>query len=74
MNTDFVQAIKSHAETLNGQTVSVQLVGGQQLSGTLAYATVASQWGARYPEVLTLTVATKVQKIRVDHVSAIGQG
>ncbi|MFJ8146196.1 hypothetical protein ACIQ6R_14115 [Streptomyces sp. NPDC096048] len=72
--TDYVQGIKTQAVAMNGQNVTVNLVGGQTLTGTLAYATTEAAYSVRYPEVLTVTVATKAHTVRVDHVSSIGQG
>ncbi|OMI41561.1 hypothetical protein [Streptomyces sparsogenes] len=75
MNTsDAVQAIKNRALALNGQSAVVNLVGGQTLTGTLTYATIAGQWGTTYPDALTVTVTSKAHVVRIDHVSSIGQG
>lgn len=71
---DYVQAIKTQAVAMNGQTVVVNLIGGQSLTGTLAYATAPKYYGTIYPDVLTVTVSTKAHTVRVDHVSSIGQG
>lgn len=75
MNTEFVQSIKNSALPLHGSVVVVNLVGGQSLTGTLAYA--LDTHGGRYttfPDVLTVTVSAKVHTVRLDHISAIGQG
>ncbi|MFE5124152.1 hypothetical protein [Streptomyces sp. NPDC056669] len=73
--TDAVQAMKYRAIALNGQSVAVNLSGGQVLTGTLSYATVTGLWGSTtYPEALTVTVASKAHVVRIDHVSSIGQG
>ncbi|WP_329177128.1 hypothetical protein OG754_26755 [Streptomyces decoyicus] len=75
MNTDYVDAIKTHAVALNGQVVAVNLIGGQALTGTLTYATNTGLWGGtEFPDVLTVTVSTKAHTVRLDHVSSIGQG
>ncbi|MFE2012312.1 hypothetical protein [Streptomyces sp. NPDC059491] len=72
---DYVHAVKSRAVELHGTTVSVELSGGKTLVGTLAYAVVTGAGGLqRYPDVLTLTVSTKAQTIRIDRIDAIGQG
>ncbi|WP_394435758.1 hypothetical protein [Streptomyces sp. SGAir0957] len=72
---DYTQAMKTRALALNGQSAVVNLVGGQSLTGTLAYATTTGLWGVtEYPDVLTVTVASKVHTVRVDHVSSVGQG
>ncbi|MGW1270723.1 hypothetical protein [Streptomyces sp. NPDC002491] len=69
------QTIRTHAVTLNGQTAAINLVGGQTLTGTLAYATTTASWGGiEYPDFLTVTVSTKAHTVRMDHVSSIGQG
>ncbi|WP_327322264.1 hypothetical protein OG735_07040 [Streptomyces sp. NBC_01210] len=68
------QEIKNRAVELNGTTVVVSLVGGQSVTGTLAYATVAKYGGTAYPDVLTVTATSKATTVRIDHVSAIGQG
>ncbi|MGW3691097.1 hypothetical protein [Streptomyces sp. NPDC005125] len=74
MNNTAEQLIKNAAAALNGQTASVNLVGGQTLTGTLAYATVTSTWGTTFLDALTVTVSTKVHTVRIDHVSSVGQG
>ncbi|MET8960957.1 hypothetical protein ABZX69_15955 [Streptomyces sp. NPDC004074] len=75
MSNTHEQEIKNRAVALNGQTAAVNLVGGQTLTGTLAYATVTASWGGiEYPEILTVTVSTKAHTVRLDHVSSIGQG
>jgi hypothetical protein len=75
---EYLSTIRDQAIALNGQTVSVNLVGGQTLSGTLAYVTESvTGWpagGNRWPNAITLTVSTKVHKVRLDHVSSLGQG
>jgi hypothetical protein len=74
---EYTSAIRDHAMTLNGQAVSVGLTGGQTIAGTLSYASVATTYpagGTHWPTVLTVTVASKVHKVRLDHVSSIGQG
>ncbi|MEV8393861.1 MULTISPECIES: hypothetical protein [unclassified Streptomyces] len=76
---EYASAIRDHAATLNGQAVSVSLSGGQTLAGTLTYAAVADTTSypsgmTVWPKTLTVTVASKVHKVRLDHVSAIGQG
>ncbi|MFF1764793.1 hypothetical protein [Streptomyces sp. NPDC058249] len=75
---EYLSTIRDQAIALNGMTVSVNLVGGQTLSGTLAYVTESiTGWpagGNRWPNALTLTVSTKVHKVRLDHVSSLGQG
>ncbi|MEU5765040.1 hypothetical protein ABZ782_03840 [Streptomyces asoensis] len=76
--SEYLSTIRDQAIALNGTTVSVNLIGGQTLSGTLAYVTESvAGWpagGSQWPNALTLTVSTKVHKIRLDHVSSIGQG
>ncbi|MFF0837479.1 hypothetical protein ACFYWF_31590 [Streptomyces sp. NPDC003344] len=72
--SDYTQAIKDRALALNGTAVVVNLVGGQSLSGTLAYATAQAYYSTTYPDVLTVTVTGKAHTVRLDHVSAIGQG
>ncbi|MEV6132716.1 hypothetical protein AB0M05_39045 [Streptomyces violaceusniger] len=73
--TDAVQAMKNRAVAMNGQSVAVNLSGGQTLTGTLTYATITGSWGGTvYPEVLTVTVASKAHVVRIDHVSSLGQG
>lgn len=75
MNTEYIQAIKSRALALNGQTVAVNLTGGQTLTGTLTYATTVGLWGGtEFPSVLTVTVSTKAHTVRLDSVTSIGQG
>ncbi|MFH9726252.1 hypothetical protein ACH4M4_25315 [Streptomyces sp. NPDC017254] len=72
---DYVQAIKSRALELHGTTVSVELSGGKTLVGTLAYTITTDVGGyQRHPDVLTVTVSTKAQTIRIDRIDAIGQG
>ncbi|MFF3330006.1 hypothetical protein ACFYWX_10675 [Streptomyces sp. NPDC002888] len=73
---EYIDAVKASARELDGQEVAVGLVGGQTLTGTLTYEStpggypVVDQW----PNVLTVTVSTKVHTVRLDHVSSIGQG
>ncbi|MDX2994106.1 hypothetical protein PV382_15400 [Streptomyces scabiei] len=74
---EYASSIRDHAMTLTGQTVSVNLVGGQTLTGTLTYTSTPAAYpvgGIAWPTVLTVTVATKVHKVRIDHVSSLGQG
>ncbi|MET9508330.1 hypothetical protein ABZX62_07595 [Streptomyces flavidovirens] len=72
---NFVQAMANQAIALNGQTVTVNLVGGSTLTGTLAYAINMNDGRFQsYPTALTVTVASKAHTVRMDHVSAIGQG
>ncbi|MFJ2737313.1 hypothetical protein [Streptomyces sp. NPDC087317] len=70
---DYVQAIKAAAVAMNGQSVVLNLVGGQSLAGTLAYASSAGHYAVNYPDVLTVTVSGKAHTVRLDHVTAIGQ-
>ncbi|MFI2258793.1 hypothetical protein [Streptomyces tubercidicus] len=75
MNTEYTQVIKNRALELNGQSVVVNLSGGQTLTGTLAYATTTGLWGGTtFPDVLTVTVSTKAHTVRLDSVTSIGQG
>ncbi|MGW5651986.1 hypothetical protein [Streptomyces humi] len=74
MTPDTENAIRTHAVALNGQTAAVNLIGGQTLTGTLAYATATYVGGTVYPDFLQITVSTKVHTVRLDHVSSIGQG
>ncbi|MFD5285044.1 hypothetical protein [Streptomyces rubrogriseus] len=74
---EYVSDIRAQARELNGEAVSVNLVGGQTLTGTLTYEarpmpypTGSTEW----PKALTITVETKAHFVRVDHVSSIGQG
>ncbi|MER6343758.1 hypothetical protein ACWC10_00370 [Streptomyces sp. NPDC001595] len=73
---EYTSAIRDHAMTLNGQAVVVELVSGKTITGTLAYASTPTGYmGAEvWPTLLTVTVAAKVHKIRIDHVSSLGQG
>ncbi|MCT9140349.1 hypothetical protein [Streptomyces violarus] len=74
---EYVAEIRDRAAAMNGQTVAVSLVGGQTLTGTLAYASVAAVYPVGmtdWPTVLTVTVSTKAHTVRLDHVSSIGQG
>ncbi|MFJ4821150.1 hypothetical protein [Streptomyces sp. NPDC088801] len=72
---EYTSAVRDHAITLNGQAVSVNLAGGQTLTGTLTYtSTTGPQGSTVWPSVLTVTVSTKVHKVRLDHVSSLGQG
>ncbi|MGW4754274.1 hypothetical protein [Streptomyces chartreusis] len=68
------QAIKDRALALNGTAVVVSLVGGQTVTGTLAYATTAEHYSTRYPDVLTVTASGKATTVRIDHISAVAQG
>ncbi|MCQ9134133.1 hypothetical protein [Streptomyces hilarionis] len=68
------QEIKNRAAALNGTAVVVSLIGGQTVTGTLAYATVARYGGTAYPNILTVTASGKDTTIRTDHVTAVGQG
>ncbi|MFF5537875.1 hypothetical protein ACFY71_36355 [Streptomyces cinerochromogenes] len=72
--SDYTQAIKNQAVAMNGQTVVVNLSGGQSLTGTLAYTTTPRYYSTDFPDVLTVTVASKAHTVRVDHISSIGQG
>lgn len=70
-----LNAIRDRAVALNGQNVAVNLIGGQTLTGTLAYASATGTFGAvAWPKVLTVTVTSKAHTVRLDHVSSIGQG
>ncbi|MFI7017897.1 hypothetical protein [Streptomyces sp. NPDC050164] len=74
---EFVSDIRDRAAALNGQAVTVNLVGGASLTGTLAYASRSAGWptgSTEWPKSLTVTVSTKVHTVRLDHVSSIGQG
>jgi hypothetical protein len=74
---EFVSDIRDRAVTLNGQAVTVNLVGGATLTGTLAYVSRDAGWPAgsqEWPKSLTVTVSTQVHTVRLDHVSSIGQG
>ncbi|MFI9562409.1 hypothetical protein [Streptomyces rishiriensis] len=73
-STEHEQEIKDRAIALNGTAVVVRLIGGQDVTGTLTYATVAKYGGTAYPSVLTVTAASKATTVRIDHVSAIAQG
>ncbi|WP_406108884.1 hypothetical protein OG698_39555 [Streptomyces sp. NBC_01003] len=68
------QAIKFQAVALNGTAVVVSLVGGQSVTGALAYATVVKYGGTVFPDALTVTASGKATTVRTDHISAIGQG
>ncbi|MGW0419472.1 hypothetical protein [Streptomyces sp. NPDC003015] len=72
--SDFTQAIKTQAAAMSGQTVVLNLIGGQTLTGTLTYVTTPRYYSTDFPDVLTVTVSTKAHTVRVDHVSSIGQG
>ncbi|WP_405994585.1 hypothetical protein [Streptomyces sp. NBC_00986] len=78
MGDEYLSAIREQAIALNGTSVSVNLIGGQTLAGTLTYVTeTLSGWpagGNQWPNALTVTVSTKVHKVRLDHVSSLGQG
>ncbi|MFL4902765.1 hypothetical protein ACJ6WF_06175 [Streptomyces sp. MMS24-I2-30] len=74
---EFASEIRERATAMNGQNVTVNLVGGQVLAGTLTYVLGAIDYppgATRYPAALTVTVAGKVHTARLDHVSSIGQG
>ncbi|CCK32617.1 hypothetical protein BN159_8239 [Streptomyces davaonensis JCM 4913] len=74
---EYTSVIRDRAAAANGQTVAVNLVGGQTLTGTHAYASAAATYpagGIDWPTVLTVTVSTKAHTVRLDHVSSIGQG
>ncbi|MFD6027403.1 hypothetical protein [Streptomyces griseoluteus] len=72
--SDYTQAIKTQAVAMNGTACVVNLIGGQSLTGTLTYATATAYYSTTYPDVLTVTVAGKAHTVRVDHISALGQG
>ncbi|MFF4931000.1 hypothetical protein ACFY2H_19150 [Streptomyces griseofuscus] len=68
-------AVGQRAAALNGQTVSVLLLGGQTLAGTLTYTSTTGTFGAtQWPTLLTVNVGGKAQSVRLDDVSAIGLG
>ncbi|MGW2709559.1 hypothetical protein ACWC4J_11280 [Streptomyces sp. NPDC001356] len=72
---EYTDAVRERAMTMNGQAVVVNLVGGQTLTGTLAYAsTTGPQGWTVWPNVLTVTVTGKAHSARLDHISSIGQG
>jgi hypothetical protein len=75
---EYLSTIRDQAIALNGQAVSVNLIGGQTIAGALAYVLEAvTGWPTgmnQWPNALTVTVSTKVHKIRLDHVSSLGQG
>jgi hypothetical protein len=74
---EFLAEIRAQAELLNGETVTVHLVGGQTLTGTLSFVErpLAHPSGSfEWPKALTVTVETKAHTVRLDHVSSIGQG
>jgi hypothetical protein len=69
------QVIKSRAAELHGTTVVLNLVGGTSLTGTLAYETTSGAFGVvLFPDVLTITVSTKVHTVPTAYVVSIGQG
>jgi hypothetical protein len=69
------QAIKGRAVELNGTTVLVNLMGGTSLTGTLDYETTSGAFGVvLFPDVLTITVSTKVHTVPTAYVVSIGQG
>ncbi|WP_327698656.1 hypothetical protein [Streptomyces sp. NBC_00459] len=78
MFDEYLSTIRDQAIALNGQAVSVNLIGGQTLAGTLTYVTESlTGWpsgATQWPNALTVTVSTKVHKVRLDHVSSLGQG
>ncbi|MGW3989083.1 hypothetical protein [Streptomyces sp. NPDC004830] len=73
---EYTDAIRARARELAGQAVTVNLVGGQTLSGTLTYESapggypVVEQW----PDALTITAEAVTHTVRLDHVSSVGQG
>jgi hypothetical protein len=74
---EFVTDIRDRAAALNGQSVTVNLVGGATLTGTLAFAPRSAGWpdgSQEWPKSMTVTVSTKAHTVRLDHVSSIGQG
>lgn len=74
---EFVSDIRDRAAALNGQTVTVNLVGGATLTGTLAYAPRDAGWpegSQEWPKSLAITDSTTTHTIRLDHVSSLGQG
>ncbi|WP_327169071.1 hypothetical protein [Streptomyces subrutilus] len=77
MSAEYVAAIKASALMLHGTSVVVTLIGGTMLTGTLAYTAYAPNGPYTtnpWPHTLTVTVSTKVHTVRLDHISAIGQG
>ncbi|MFI2029121.1 hypothetical protein [Streptomyces buecherae] len=64
--SDGLRAIKGRAVELHGSTATVQLSGGQTLTGTVDYTANRDH--------LSITTEGKAHTVRVDHVSAIGQG
>lgn len=74
---EYVSDIRAQAQELNGEAVTVNLVGGQTLTGTLTFVArpLAHPSGSfEWPKALTITVETKAHIVRLDHVSSIGQG
>ncbi|MFJ8808503.1 hypothetical protein [Streptomyces sp. NPDC102490] len=75
---EYVSDIRARAAELNGQAVTVNLVGGATLTGTLDFEQrPAPGWpsgSTEWPKALTVTVDTKAHTVRLDHVSSIGQG
>ncbi|MER7964902.1 hypothetical protein [Streptomyces ardesiacus] len=72
--SDYTDTMKRLASALDGQAVTMNLVGGQTLTGTLDYETTPGYYSTNFPDVLTVTVETKAHTVRLDHVSSIGQG
>jgi hypothetical protein len=71
----YTTAIQQQAVTMDGASVAVNLIGGQTLTGTLAYATRTGLWGGtEFPHILTVTVSGKAHTVRLDAVMSIGQG
>ncbi|MET8818233.1 hypothetical protein EF913_23115 [Streptomyces sp. WAC04189] len=74
---EYLAEIRAQAEELNGETVTVHLVGGQTLTGTLTFVPRPLTFPAdatEWPKALTVNVETKTHTVRLDHVSSIGQG
>ncbi|WP_217164250.1 hypothetical protein [Streptomyces sp. AC512_CC834] len=74
---EFLAEIRAQAQELNGEEVTVNLVGGQTLTGTLTFVSrplVNPPGSYEWPKALTVTVETKDHFVRLDHVSSIGQG
>ncbi|MEU8678170.1 hypothetical protein [Streptomyces sp. NPDC048560] len=71
---EYTQAIKNRAIELSGSAVVVELTSGKALTGTLTYVMGTHFGGQVYPNVLTVTVATKPYAVRLDAIAAIGQG
>ncbi len=68
----YVQSIKNQALAMDGEDVVIHMVGGQTITGTLSYETVAHPYRTEHPDVLTITVTGKAHVVRLDHVSGIG--